>query len=576
MPTDVYAALSDLAPRDSDPHDPGARDSVLRGSGPQGSGLHDARLHGSGSRDSGLHDSGLGEEVPRDFAPPQGSWTQDSGVGASRVRLTPTPPPVDPADLPHHQPDEPPGMFGRSASASGAGPLTDPYGRPVTPPDLYRRPPAEPGSDATEMFDRPWTVPAGEPAAGYGADPATTYSRHAAEPDGPAMGYDGDPASTYGRQAAGEGRGSGYDDPASTYGRQAAGEGRGPGYDDPAATFSRQAAGEGRGSGNDDPAATYSGPGAGYGDPLMGPGIGAGLDGPAAGSHGPGGGYGEAWAAAGGAAAGGMYDGPPRVEWVAADQTIVGDGAVIDLSVPRAAPVTHRGRNRRRRGIVAVAALGAVLAGGTGYAALRGLGIGQGTTHKNAEVPLVTLAPTTDPALPDDSPTISLPESASATASKTTSASPSVSPSATPTTRATTPANGSTTGVVIIPTPTPTVTNSPHVVRPAPPATSVAGSATPLTARFSQAGNGSGFIGTVVISNPGDDAVGGWSVQITADGADQVLVLSGGVSGRLSGDVLSFSGPSIDGGDSLTYTFAVAGPLSGPLSGCSINGNACS
>jgi hypothetical protein len=272
-----------------------------------------------------------------------------------------------------------------------------------------------------------------------------------------------------------------------------------------------------------------------------------------------------------------MYDGPPRVEWVTADETVVGDGSVIDLSVPRAAPVTHRGRNRRRRGVVLVAALGAVLAGGTGYAALRGLGIGEGTTHKNAEVPLVTLAPTTDPTLPDDSPSIGIPDSASASAQKSASASASVSPSATPTTRATTAANGpASSGVVVIPTPAPTVTNSPHAVKPVPPASSVASTAAPLTARFSQVGDDSGYVGTVVITNPGGTAVSGWSVQVTVPGANQVVVLSGGVSARLAGDALTFSGPSIGAGGSLTYTFAVSGPLSGPPSGCSINGNACS
>jgi hypothetical protein len=271
-----------------------------------------------------------------------------------------------------------------------------------------------------------------------------------------------------------------------------------------------------------------------------------------------------------------MYDGPPRVEWVSADETAVADGALIDLSVPRGVPVNHRGRNRRRRGIVVAAALGAVLAGGAGYAGLRTLGLDGGSTHKNAEVPLVTLAPTADPSVPNDSPSIGIPDSASASAAKTASASPSASASATttPTTRPPATTAPATSGTVLPPAPPPTQTTSPHVVLPTVPPSPNSPSPAALAARFSQGGNGNGLAGTVTVTNSGGSTSGSWTVQMTVPGADEVVVSGRGVSGSLSGSTLTFTGPALDPGDSLTFTFVVAG-ATGSATGCSINGAAC-
>ena len=54
--------------------------------------------------------------------------------------------------------------------------------------------------------------------------------------------------------------------------------------------------------------------------------------------------------------------------------------------------------------------------------------------------------------------------------------------------------------------PTPTEINSPHVVKPAPPTTTAA----PVTARFSQIGNGGGVAGTVTVRLP---AAGSGTIQ---------------------------------------------------------------
>jgi hypothetical protein len=608
-PTDVYAALSDLAPYDAAPAEP---------------------AHG--------------RPVPRDFAPPQSPWTTASDIGGSRVRLTPAPPPLDPAaptdpattyaqadsDAPARSTDffarpgtEPQGRYGDSAagaygeprgmsgqggdpdgiygrppvaqagdptgrfglpgggypSSGFSGDATDPgsdpaetYGRPPAgdaarfpggaPDDTYVRPPAH-SSDPTETFDRAWATRAGG-SAGYD-DPAANH--HDRSPDGDPGG----PAGNLGDQGPGYGArpDAGYGGPAAGYGDRGLGYDARPdaGSDGPPAGYGDQRSGyEAR------PDVGYGGPAAGYGD--RGPGY---DDGPIAGHGGPGAGYEGSPPERderASAAAGGMYDGPPRVEWVTADETAVADGAVIDLSVPRGVPVNHRGRNRRRRGIVVAAALGAVLAGGAGYAGVRGLGLDGGTTHKNAEVPLVTVAPTTDPALPDDSPSIGIPDSASTSAARTTSVSPSVSATATtPATHPTTPGAPGDSGVVVIPTPTPTKTNSPHEVRPSAPASTAAAAA--LTARFSQGSNAQGIVGSVTVNNPGT-ASASWTVQVTVPGATQVLVTTAGVAGHLSGDVLTFSGPSIDAGDALTFSFVASGPLSGSASGCSVNGAACS
>jgi hypothetical protein len=228
--------------------------------------------------------------------------------------------------------------------------------------------------------------------------------------------------------------------------------------------------------------------------------------------------------------------------------------------------------------VVAVAAIGAVLAGGTGYAALRGLGLDGGTTHNDAQLPLVTLAPPSSDDLPDDSPSITIPASASASLRKSASASASASPTASPTQTTTT---GGSASSAANPTPTPTATRSsgPLAATPSPPPTTSDTAA--LTADFrTQLGDNSGDIVTVTVTNPGKTAVDDWTVGITVPGADQVVVLSGGVTFRLNGDDLTFapgSGTSpVAAGGSVTFSFAVAGSPTGSPTGCVINGNACS
>jgi hypothetical protein len=608
MPTDVYAALSDLAPRDPAPrdlasrdpapYDPAARDSAARDSAAHDPAAYDAAAYDAAAYDAAAHDLAPGDPVPRDFAPPQGPWTRGSDVGASRVRLTPAPPP---AGAHAEQPDWPG------------------HPRPLPPADRYGPPTAEPA-----WFGAP---PGGSPAEAHGwsssDSPAEARGWSSSDSPAEARGWSsgGGPAEAYGWPSGGEAveryglpdggypaetyRRSVGADPAETYGRPADG--------DPAETYGRSAGADateiyGRPPGDSveryDPAAAASGaaPTDNFERPWALP---AGDAGPIArraddagvarlrGAYlddglpgaGPGGGRHSAGVAHGGlgdrSGPGGdaRYAGPPRVEWVRGDETVVTGGALIDLAVPRGAPVTHRGQSRRRRTVVVVAALGAVLAGGTGYAGLRALGLGQGTTQKNAELPLVTIAPTIDPSLPDDSPSIGIPSSASASAQKSASASSSASASATTSAPGdrTAPAKPSgSSSVVVIPAPTPAATGSSQTVKPLPPTGSAGDSAAPVTARFTQVGNDEdGYVGTVTLHNPGS-AAPGWTVTMTAPGAGQVTVAGGGVTLRRDGDALTFTGPELDAGGTFTYSFAVAGPLSGPLGGCSVNGAACS
>jgi hypothetical protein len=77
---------------------------------------------------------------------------------------------------------------------------------------------------------------------------------------------------------------------------------------------------------------------------------------------------------------------------------------VIDLSVPRPAPVTARGRGRRLRILATLAALGAVLTGGAGYAAARGLGLTGPAPHTAAAATPAT--PSAAPITPHEAPSV--------------------------------------------------------------------------------------------------------------------------------------------------------------------------
>ena len=126
---------------------------------------------------------------------------------------------------------------------------------------------------------------------------------------------------------------------------------------------------------------------------------------------------------------------------------------VIDLSVPRVLPRTHRGEQRKRALIVTVAAAGVLLAGGAGYAIF-------GTGSEPAPTPADAApaeAPTENPSFPDQ-PTE--PTADPAVTTPATGASPSVSPSASITARQpvrprTSATTRSTTGGTIKPLPTP-------------------------------------------------------------------------------------------------------------------------
>jgi hypothetical protein len=259
-----------------------------------------------------------------------------------------------------------------------------------------------------------------------------------------------------------------------------------------------------------------------------------------------------------------------------------GEG-LIDLSAPRALPVTHRGRDgHRRRVLVALAAAAVVAAGGAGYALLHSLG---------QETNTAQLAPTASPSatpsleLGDTSTPQAVPAatspSPSASGSTSTSASPSATVTTTPTRAATTSPGRTTAPAIVSPT---TPANQP-ADSPLPPAATLAPTTAPLSAAFSfVTDNGSdpatGYAGTIRISNPNSAATSNWSVRLTVPGGGTVSVRGGSVVASRSGDTVTFTHApgtgSITARNALTFTFDVSGELDTLPSGCSVNGVACS
>ncbi|MFF5078946.1 cellulose binding domain-containing protein [Actinoplanes sp. NPDC000266] len=288
----------------------------------------------------------------------------------------------------------------------------------------------------------------------------------------------------------------------------------------------------------------------------------------------------DPWVGRAGAAAGGrlaeaetaLFAGPWGED---GNGTVAGETAMIDLSTPRAEPRSHREGNRRRAGVVALAAMGVFLAGAAGYIVLRPDSSSSPTTAAVAtSAPVETAAPTED--APVAEPTTTAPSVSASPAS--TSASPTT---AAPTTEAATTA--------------PPVANAPATVKPSPtapaarpttaspaptktlvPAPTTTASA-PLTAvyGFDNGGDG-GYVGTVTVNNPNAAAVTDWQVRFTIPSGATITVLSGGVSASAGGSRVTFGGATVGARNSVTFTFGMESDGDDLPSGCTINGNACS
>jgi hypothetical protein len=261
-----------------------------------------------------------------------------------------------------------------------------------------------------------------------------------------------------------------------------------------------------------------------------------------------------------------------------------GSEPLIDLSAPRAEPVTHRGRRHRLPLVVIAAALSVVAAGGAGYALLRG--DPDQTTASSAPGTVTSAAPDSAPGLgnrllPDGDPvatTAPAPPAATPTARTATSApagsattaphgSASAAPSSAPTTATTSPAASA--------------APSPPTSSPTPPAPVAIAPATPLTAAYSFTIDDdalTGYVGSVRVANPRSTAAS-WSVQLTVRGGDRLTVESGDVTASRDGVDVTFrpSGDAeIPARGSVTFSFAVNGTLDALPSRCAVNGKPCS
>ncbi|XVU23353.1 hypothetical protein ACQPZJ_39820 [Actinoplanes sp. CA-054009] len=342
----------------------------------------------------------------------------------------------------------------------------------------------------------------------------------------------------------------------------------GPGPD--VETYPRDGAGLAMNDGSYGPGSeTYEQSGADFGveaDPYGR--HGSGLDGPES----------DPWVGRAGAAEGGrlaeaetaLFAGPWSEENGAAGET-----AMIDLSAPRAEPRSHREGNRRRAGIVALAAAGVFLAGAAGYIVLRPSSSSSPSTAAVATSAPAETAPPTEEAAPVAEPTTTAPSASASPAS--TSASPTT---AAPTTEAATTQPAAPVAPVTVKPSATTPAARPTTATPAPTKTLVpaptTSAAAPLTAVYGFDNGDSGYVGTVTVNNPNSTAVTDWQVRLTIPSGATISVLSGGVSASAGGSRVTFSGSAIGARNSVTFTFGMESDGDDLPSGCTINGNACS
>ena len=253
--------------------------------------------------------------------------------------------------------------------------------------------------------------------------------------------------------------------------------------------------------------------------------------------------------------------------------------ARIPTSIPVARPrPVHR---RLRLAVATTVAACALAAVGVGYVALTRTGEStQAIAPDGPGLPSVDGTLPADGVVPGAKPTGALPLSPSAAAPRTTATSgASLVPA------------GAVEGETAVPSAqdstddagaTATPEESPAVLRPppAPAMTQAPALSADLSYTARERDNGiSGYVGTVVLDNPGGSADGSWQVTLTVPGGNLVSG-RGPVEVSQRGESVVFTpsgaGGAVPAGGSLSFTFTIRGVLSALPHGCTIDGRACS
>lgn len=254
------------------------------------------------------------------------------------------------------------------------------------------------------------------------------------------------------------------------------------------------------------------------------------------------------------------------------------DDRLIDLSAPRPAPVEHRRPGRMRTGVLALAALAVMLAGGTGYALLRGTGsdnAAAASARPSTDASPSPSVPPGDTAAPNGEPVHTAPASPAAT---TTPPPATVAVSAAPTVITVVPAPATAQPVRTV-APAPSI--APTTATPAPTGTSASPSVTPLTAAYSyrtdddDADPVTGYLGTIQVTNPGDTAAGPWTIRLAVPSGTTATVETGDITTTYDGNTVTFHAGTIAAHGSTTFTFTLSDPLDALPTTCTINGTAC-
>jgi hypothetical protein len=277
---------------------------------------------------------------------------------------------------------------------------------------------------------------------------------------------------------------------------------------------------------------------------------------------------------------------PAAGEWAERSESF------IDLSAPRPEPVEHRRPSRLRAGVLVVAALSVIVAGGVGYTLVHDSRADHPSAAGGSRA---TEAPGTPSGAPGDVPVPrGDPLHTSPAPAPDATAGPAGAPSSAAVTAATTAPDVMTTwpaGVpfqpaapLTAPAAAPSRTAVPRTPRPS----SAPTSAPPapvrrLTAAYSYRtddGDGAitGYVGTVRVVNPGDTAVTFWTVQLTVPSGATASIESGEVTASLDDTQLTFQPASgaVAAHGSVSFSFSLAGDLDALPSDCTIDGAFCS
>ena len=252
---------------------------------------------------------------------------------------------------------------------------------------------------------------------------------------------------------------------------------------------------------------------------------------------------------------------------------------LIDLSAPRQAPVEHRRPGQVRKGVLALAALAVMLAGGTGYVLLRDSGSGNSAAASARRSTDASVSPSAQPGdstVPNGEPVHIAPASPVGSAATAT-----LPPATVPTV------------ISVVPAPTqpmrtvaPVTSSAPAPTAPTPTGGSASASApaTALTASYSYRTDGddadpiTGYLGTIRVTNSGDTTGDPWTVHLTVPSGTTATIQSGDVTTSRDGTTVTFrpSAGTLAAHDATMFTFTLSDPLTAVPTTCTINGAACS